>query len=342
MESIKTDVLNAYGLQGAVCVPVLMGNLNKTWRVHHGSRMVVVQRLNPLFSPLIHHDIDVITGHLEAHGVCTPRVLRTLDGNLWYTDAEGCVWRVLSYIEGRVFQYAIQPSLCMSAACFVGKFHGVLSTLQHVFAAKRVGVHDVEKHLKNMREAMRVHVNHVAFKEASVLAEALQKRIQQLRVLPVLPVRISHGDLKFNNIVFHPSSDEVRALIDLDTLAHMPWPLEMGDALRSWCNPAGENSTETYFDAERFEAALAGYGVWHLWTQEEKHVLVDAVEMIALTLAVRFTADVLQESYFGYDSSRFDFPWMHHLERARGQWGVAKSIMEQKEVLLKRVAQYVV
>ena len=49
-------------------------------------------------------------------------------------------------------------------------------------------------------------------------------------------------------------------LIDLDTLTLMSWPLEMGDALRSWCNPTREDGHAlASFDLELFEAAVQGY-----------------------------------------------------------------------------------
>ena len=44
--------------------------------------------------------------------------------------------------------------------------------------------------------------------------------------------------------MFAHDADRALCLIDLDTLAHMPVALELGDALRSWCNPATEDAGE--------------------------------------------------------------------------------------------------
>ena len=48
-------------------------------------------------------------------------------------------------------------------------------------------------------------------------------------------------------------------MIDLDTLTHMPLPLEMGDAFRSWCNPRGEDHSRAEFRLDLFGAAIRGY-----------------------------------------------------------------------------------
>ena len=51
-----------------------------------------------------------------------------------------------------------------------------------------------------------------------------------------------HGDPKISNLMFARDSDRGLCLIDLDTLGPMPIALELGDALRSWCNPAAEDA----------------------------------------------------------------------------------------------------
>ena len=39
----------------------------------------------------------------------------------------------------------------------------------------------------------------------------------------------------------------------------MPIALELGDALRSWCNPATEDASDARFVPAYFESAVAGY-----------------------------------------------------------------------------------
>jgi hypothetical protein len=74
-------------------------------------------------------------------------------------------------------------------------------------------------------------------------------------------------------------------------------------------------------------------------TQVERAVIADAVAVIALELAARFCADVLEESYFGWDKTRFKAAWEHHLLRARGQFALARSIGKQREAMRAAVAK---
>jgi hypothetical protein len=113
--------------------------------------------------------------------------------------------------------------------------------------------------------------------------------------------------------------------VDLDTLASLPLDVELGDAWRSWCNPVGEDSTETHFDLEIFAASVAGYREIQPFSAEEQEALAGGIERIALELAARFCRDVFEDRYFGWDASRFASRAAHNLHRAKGQLSLARS-----------------
>jgi hypothetical protein len=110
-------------------------------------------------------------------------------------------------------------------------------------------------------------------------------------------------------------------LVDLDTLCYLQLGLELGDALRSWCNPYDENNPDGRFDLERFTAALTGYAVdgAALVTPAEPQLFLTGTLRVALQLAARFAADVVNQSYFGWDPTRFKDRAEHNFVRARGQ-----------------------
>jgi hypothetical protein len=124
-------------------------------------------------------------------------------------------------------------------------------------------------------------------------------------------------------------------VLDLDTLAHGTLDIELGDALRSWCNAGTEDDPHPRFQADVFRAALHGYAheakAW--MTQEEWLVLPAAVERICLELAARFAADALHETYFGWDPLRFPARGEHDLARARNQLGLARDVARQRTEL---------
>ena len=104
-----------------------------------------------------------------------------------------------------------------------------------------------------------------------------------------LPTRACHGDLKISNLHFR-SLEQGICLLDLDTLGPGDYSIEMGDAWRSWCNPAGESNLEqTYFDLSLFEASANGWlAEMKSITAEEKKNLISGIERICLELSARF------------------------------------------------------
>jgi Ser/Thr protein kinase RdoA (MazF antagonist) len=165
----------------------------------------------------------------------------------------------------------------------------------------------------------------------AAVARGVEQAFAALPPAPRVPRRIIHGDLKFNNVLFAgeggAAAERAVAVIDLDTLVHLPLWMELGDAWRSWCNRAGEDEPEAEFDRELFRVALEAYlGSGSLELDAQEHAsLRDAVERMALELAARFAADALRESYFGWDPQRFDSCGHHNLVRARGQLDVARQ-----------------
>jgi len=152
-----------------------------------------------------------------------------------------------------------------------------------------------------------------------------------------LPERHIHGDLKISNVRF--AGAEATALIDLDTLAHGTLDVELGDAMRSWCNPAGEDASATEVDLAVFSALVQGYASTTRGDvlAEERDALVAGFAQIALELTARFLADALNERYFGWDATRFATRGEHNLLRARGQWALHEAVMRARPTLDRAV-----
>jgi Ser/Thr protein kinase RdoA (MazF antagonist) len=321
--------------------PVTVGLINRTYLIEPPGARFILQRVNPIFGPDVHLDIEAITAHLEAVGMLTPRLVRTTAGALYTRDAEGGVWRVLTYVAGRTVSKVTSEPLARAAGALVGRFHRAVSTLAHSFHFTRPGAHDTPKHLGRLAEALAEKRDHPRYAEVAEVGRDILARASKLPDLGGLPPRICHGDLKINNLVFDEALAEGRALLDLDTMGHLTLAVEMGDALRSWCNPAGEDEPASGFDAALFSAAVSGFaGVARgMLTAEEAGALVAGAETIALELASRFCADALYESYFGWDPSRFASRSEHNLVRARSQLAVAAGIAAQRPALTAAAAR---
>jgi len=338
IEEIRARVLPRYaGWERAAVTRIGTGLINRSYLVARGDgdgeSRAVLQGVSAIFPPEIHDNIAAVTERLAAAGLVTPRLLPTREGHPYLTAAGGGVWRLLTHVAGATFDVVGSAEQARAAGELVGRFHAVLDGMEHRFAGMRVGVHDTPRHLARLEQAVREHGAHRLIGEVRPLADAIRAGAAALPPLPALAPRICHGDLKFNNIVFAgrepPGDARAVCLIDLDTVGPLSLGFELGDAWRSWCNRAGEDSPRAELDLDVFRASLVGYvaGIARALTLDERWALLLGVEWVSLELAARFAADALHESYFGWDAARFGSRGEHNLVRARGQWSLHEALV---------------
>lgn len=327
-DGIPEAVRTAFALGDAHAHAVTVGWINRTFTVERSGTRLIVQRLHPAFAGEVNLDIDAITRHLEAKGLTTPRLVRTEDGRAW-VEHEG-VWRALTFVEGRTLS-ALDPAHARAAAMLVARFHRAVAGLTHTFHFTRPGAHDTPAHLAKLEALLTERVD----SRVAPLAQRILERGRALPDLTHLPSRIVHGDPKATNVLFALGGPSATALCDLDTLAHGTLAVELGDALRSWCNATDESDAHATFDVARFEAAMEGYaeGAAGEVSDAEIEAIVPGAETIALELASRFAADVIENRYFGWDARRFPSRIEHNLARTHAQLGLADSIRRQRGAL---------
>lgn len=324
------EVLRAWSWPGEVrAVRHAVGLINETWWVDgDGGRLAVLQRLNTrIFRPEVHEDIEVVTARVAERGLLTPRLLRTRAGGLWATSADGGVWRCLTVVGDRTIEKLADPADAREAARLLAAFHAAVRDLDWSFRMVRPGVHDTAAHMARLAQALDVYRDHRLYGEVAPLAEGVLAAWTSWRGPADLPGRVVHGDPKISNVRF--AGAVAVAMVDLDTLQRSTLDLELGDAMRSWCNPLAEDTADGRFELPLFEAAMRGYaGGADGVSDAEWDAIVPAVERIALELAARFAQDALAESYFGFDP-RWGGRGEHNLLRARGQAGLARSVRAQ-------------
>ncbi len=319
-------VLAAWNRAGAASERVRGGLINATFLVR-GDEPLILQRLHPIFAAEVNLDIEAVTEHLAAAGLVTPRLVRTAGGDRWLIH-DGAVWRAQSFIDGVTMHEMVDAAHAAAAGELVGRFHRALSDLEREFAFQRVGVHDTAAHLRRLAQAV-VGEQAGELEEAVRLGREILDAGARLPPLGDLPRRTAHGDLKVSNLLF-ARGEPVRAvcLIDLDTLSRMTIAYEMGDALRSWCNPAGEDTPDTHFDVNRFGAAVRGYaaGTGGLLAPAEIDSLPGGLETVCVELSARFCVNAFDDRYFGWNPDRFESRRQHNLVRARGQLALARAV----------------
>lgn len=326
--------------------PFGTGLINKTFLVENAGERAVFQRLHPVFAGVVNEDIAAVTRHLKHKGLVTPVVLPADDGALFVDEdvqvkePAGRPWRALSFVDGTSVDRVDGPARAFAGASLVARFHRAVADLDYDYKHVRPGVHDTRKHMATLTRALDEHRAHRLYPDVEPIGRALLTAAAGLPALHTLPVRHCHGDLKISNLLFDHEGRGL-CLVDLDTLSRMAWPHEMGDALRSWCNPAGEDVASAAIDRNIFRAAVEGYASEGrgLVSAAERELLVDGLFGICVELSMRFLADALNESYFGWDATRFASRGEHNLLRARGQWELARSVEKCRGELQELVAR---
>jgi Ser/Thr protein kinase RdoA (MazF antagonist) len=345
---IRERVLPQYpGWTEAVISPVPGGLINRTLLLELDDARAILQRVSSVFSPRIHENIAAVTARLAEAGVTTPRLVETRAGAPYVAGPEvgGGVWRMLTHVEGVGFDAVTNVRQARSAGLLIARFHRALDGLRHEFVGMRANVHDTPSHLRRLAEVAATGAHHRLGSEVRVLAEDIATAAEKLPVLLALAPRVCHGDLKFSNLLFAdhepPASERAVCLIDLDTVGPLSLAYELGDAWRSWCNRAGEDTVEARLDLDVMRASLEGYreGIGVGIDAETRRALVLGVEWVSLELAARFAADAIAESYFGWDARRYPGRGEHNLVRARGQWalhGAFVATRAEREDMLER------
>ena len=154
------------------------------------------------------------------------------------------------------------------------------------------------------------------------------KTILRLGEQGSIPLRITHNDTKFNNILFD-LNDKALCVIDLDTVMPGFVHYDFGDAIRTAANTAAEDEKDLSrisMDIKLYEAYARGYISETLDTLNttESEYLAFAPGLITYTMAVRFLTDYLEgDVYYKIHNPE------HNLQRARAQIRLVESMEDQ-------------
>ena len=324
--------------------PVAGGNINRSFQVElQSGEKYLLQRLSPAVFPhpgQIMTNLIRVTEHINAKNragageelqVSAP--VAAPDGSFFHIDDEKCCWRLLSWIDhSRTLAGAVTSRQARELGRMLGHFHLFLADLDPASLYDPLpGFHHTPTCLAACNQAMaKQPLRGAGEKECTRFVELFRDRATILeKNRPHLCRTIIHGDPKVANFLFAENQDMALALIDLDTV--MPGLLlhDLGDALRSCCNPQGEEGEpeKIIFDQDLFAAFLHGYAeqATPLLTDRDMDLLIDAPMVIAFELGLRFFTDYLNGNTY-FRVSQPD----QNLDRALVQFHLAASIEEQR------------
>lgn len=298
------------------------GLINDTFLVHRRhSPPFLLQRLNrQVFNrpELLMDNIRQVGEHLRHKEHSTKigaelrsiRLLLTHEREDCYYDEEGCCWRAVNFIEqSRTLEGVTSEEQAQAAGAALGRFQALLHDLPPA------RLHDTLPTLHVIPCALRGYDETVAKTAKTTGAESnfcqnfIERRrdqaaiLEQARARGVLPERVIHGDPKLDNILFDRDSDRALALVDLDTVKPGLTQYDVGDCLRSCCNPAGDDPAdpeEAKFDLDLARALLSGYlgEMRALLTYSDFAYFYQAVRLISFELGLRFFSDYLAGNHY--------------------------------------------
>jgi hypothetical protein len=314
--------------------PLSGGLLHRSLHVRVGDLEYVLQRVSDVFAPEIHDNIQAVTEHLTARGFQTTSLLPTLDGQSSVLLEGHGRWRLMPHLGGASFRRLQSIEQAQSVGTLVGRFHAVMRDFDLPLAPMGIPYRDTPRYVAAMRLALETHRDHRLAAEIAPLGECVLAAFEELGPPLEVESRVIHGDLKLENMLFEsqdvPGRDRAFALIDLDTLMRAPLWVELGDAWRSWCNPAGEDTRAASFEMSFFEASTRGFleGYDFALSDIERSSLGTAIERVTLELCSRYVTDALEERYFAWDDSRFAGHGEHNVVRAFGQWRFYEAVRD--------------
>ncbi|MDX1776665.1 MAG: aminoglycoside phosphotransferase family protein, partial [Desulfobulbales bacterium] len=283
----------------------------------NGADRFILQRLNTsifLNPQAVMHNLQVVCDHIEKRmqlgnsGIDAAwqmlHAIPARDGRYLFIDADGDFWRALSFIQGAVSLEQISgPAAAREVGRALGTFHLLVSDLDPELLHETLpGFHNVEQYLEHFAavaveagdesEAGRFCQRFIEERQdwAPVLENARRDNLLRLRVI--------HGDPKITNIMVDRLTGKAVSIIDLDTVMPGLVLYDIGDCLRSCCNPSGEEVTDlagVLFDPDRCESVLSGYAdaAPGVLRHEDFDFLYDAIRLIPFELGLRFYADFL-------------------------------------------------
>jgi Ser/Thr protein kinase RdoA (MazF antagonist) len=309
------------------------GLINRTWSVGVPPRFVL-QLVNPVIPAPADERLDLVTRHLALHGLPTPRLVRDRFGRAATPDPEGGRWRLLTFVPGTTWHRLPHPRHACAAGALVGRFHAALQDLAGQLEPLRLQVHETPRHMRRLEETLSSCADHRLAAGIRRTGEGILDCWRRYGAAVgglTLPERPAHGDLKVSNVRFDPDGEKAVCLVDFDTLGRLPLDAEIGDALRSWCNPLGEDAGSARVDVELFAATVEGYlRAATFVTVTEREALVPGLWRIATELAARFCVDAHEERYFGWDPRVSPSRGDHNLLRARCQLELALDVERRR------------
>ncbi len=354
----------AFGIPGTLEHAEAFGNghIHDTFRAEYRDgnqgRVYLHQRLNESVFPDLETLMDNLRrvtehlAHARQHSPSSSDHRRTLQvvvaptGQPLVRDAQGRGWRTYPFVTNSASEDRPRDAAqARDAARVCGEFFCAMQRLPAPPLRPTIeGFHDTEKRLRSLHESLTEDPHQRASAAQPEIefvsrVQSLAAEFQAMVQAGGVPVRLTHNDTKFNNVLFDATTREALCLVDLDTVMAGHVTYDVGELVRTTVSLATEDDRDEAKNRIRediLDAVLDGYlaAAGPELTPEERATFGLAGPLMALENGVRFLTDFLQgDVYFKVRDER------HNLRRARAQFQLYQGLVEQRPRLERRLRE---
>lgn len=337
------------------------GHINDTYRVtlklENGTRRrYILQRINRSIFKEPEQLMDNIVKVTEYLKSCVEKaggevdkevlqVVHTKEG-AHHVVYEGDFYRCYRFIEGaRSYEIVGGPEDFYKSGQALGKFQKLLGDFDGKVLHETIkDFHNTEKRFQDFQNTVAENpVN-----RAEECAEEIQFYLEREKDTKIingllregkLPVRVTHNDTKYNNVMIDEETREAVCLVDLDTVMPGVSLYDFGDAIRSGATTAVEDETDltkVHFDLTLFDAYVGGYfSQGDFLTPTEVAYLPFAAKIMTFECGMRFLKDYLEGDVY-YKTA---YP-EHNLHRARNQMKLVSDMERDYQQMIEIIRKY--
>ncbi len=299
--------------------------------------------------PALQENMERVTAHLRQKVAKIPgsnlqRESLTLissrdDGRSFILDENGRYWRMFIEIaDSRSYDRVASPVMAYEGGRITGLFFAMLADLPGKPLNETIPrFHDIGWRLETFHRVVKDDPAGRTAEVADEIEEIISRQQEMKTILRLgeegkIPLRITHNDTKFNNILFD-AGGKALLLIDLDTVMPGYIHYDFGDAIRTAANRADEDATDlkaVAVDLEIYRGYAEGFlseAAGTLTHTETEH-LHFAPRLLTYTMATRFLTDFIDgDNYY-----KISHP-MHNLQRTRAQLALLKDMERHSDVM---------
>ncbi len=334
------------------------GHINDTYYINISNKRYILQRINSRIFKRpseVMSNIEKVTSFLKEKALrdgedpsrITLSIIPSKDGKSYYKTTDNNYYRMYDFILGaKTYQAVEKPIHFYNAGKAFGRFQNLLADFPAGELFETIpNFHNTKARLENLLASAKAdranRVKNAAFeiefamqreKDASVIINLIDKG--------EIPIRVTHNDTKYNNIMIDDITGEGICIIDLDTV--MPGSLlyDYGDSIRFGASSAAEDEkdlSKVFMQENLFELFTKGFfeEVGNIAVKAEIEYAPFAAKLMTYETGVRFLTDYLDgDIYF-----KTHFP-EHNLDRARAQFKLVLDMEKKMDYMKGVISEY--